>query len=332
MECTPGIPSVPGQFHASVHPTSDADIILHSENSGPPKSKPIPVHKSKSIPPEELSDTDLDEELQHPDHPIEGQDKEEGEWTDTDEDVPPLASDAPQAKEYPPEPWNDTAFDLQQRLNQLRWESLEPEPDYEEYGISRGDMQRQDIQHQVESMHRCVDQRKIILQSISNSQEDVKSLLTQKADTQLKINRISRDVAEIIHSVNSVSESQDSIKNILKDLCDIINEMNNPDRSDPQDFELLKKIDDISERMTQVNLGQESVKEVMTELKSSLERKPRNNKRGYYQIIDCETPHYENKVKQPRLSSKLNFAYFDKQYGEILEVSKNREVRRCLKE
>ena len=189
-------------------------------------------------------------------------------------------------------------------------------------------MQRQDIQHQVESMHKCVNQMKIILQSISNSQEDVKNLLTRKTETQLKINRISRDVAEIIHSVNSVSESQDSIKNIRKDLYDIINEMNRPDRSDPQNFELLKKIDDISKRMTQVNLGQKSVKEVMTELKS----KPRNNKRGYYQTIDCETPHYENKVKQPRLSSKLNFPYFDKQYGEILEVSKTREVRRGLKE
>ena len=34
METTPGILSIPGQLHASVHPTSDADIILHSENSG----------------------------------------------------------------------------------------------------------------------------------------------------------------------------------------------------------------------------------------------------------------------------------------------------------
>ena len=79
MEITPDTPSVPGQLHASVHPTSDADIILYPENSGPPKGKPIPVHKSKGIPPEELSDTDLDEELQHSDHPVEGQDKEEGE-------------------------------------------------------------------------------------------------------------------------------------------------------------------------------------------------------------------------------------------------------------
>ena len=77
METTPGIPSLPGQLHASVHPTSDADTILHSENSGPPKGKPLQVI-SKGIPPEEMSDTDLDEELQHPKYPIASQDKTRG--------------------------------------------------------------------------------------------------------------------------------------------------------------------------------------------------------------------------------------------------------------
>ena len=146
------------------------------------------------------------------------------------------------------------------------------------------------------------------------------------------MNQISRDVGKITHSIDAVSQSQDSIKSILKDLYDIINDMNNPNKGDSPDFELMQKINNISNRMTQVNLGQESVKEVMTELKSTLERKPENNKRGYYQTIDCDTPHYEDKVKQPRLSSDLNFAYFDRQYGQILEVPKNREVRRGLKE
>ena len=108
--------------------------------------------------------------------------------------------------------------------------------------------------------------------------------------------------------------------------------MSNPDRGDSPDFELLQKINDISNRITQVNLEQESVKEVMTELQSTLVRKPENNKRGYYQTTDCDTPHYEEEVKQPRLSSDLNFVYFDRQYGEMLEVSKKREVRRGLKE
>ena len=110
---------ISGQFHASVHPTSDADIILHPENSGPPKGKPLQVI-SKGIPPEEMSDTDLDEELQHLKHPIKRQDKEEGELTDTDEDdVPPLidiSDEESNGKELPPDPWNDTAFDLQEKL------------------------------------------------------------------------------------------------------------------------------------------------------------------------------------------------------------------------
>ena len=78
--------SGPTQLHtASMHPTSDAAIILHPEPSGPPQGMPIPVHISRSIPPEQMSDTDLDEELQHPDHPIEDSAKEEGECTDEDE-------------------------------------------------------------------------------------------------------------------------------------------------------------------------------------------------------------------------------------------------------
>ena len=105
--------------------------------------------------------------------------------------------------------------------------------------------------------------------------------------------------------------------------------MNKYDRSDSQDF--VKKKDEISRGMAQVNLGQETVKEAMTKLKTSL-TSARSEKRGYYQTVECDDPHYENKIKHPRLSSDLNFAYFDKQYGEVLEVNKNREVRRGLKE
>ena len=257
------------------------------------------------------------------------------ECTDEDDpDMPPLvdvSTDEAQTKECPPDPWNDSALTLQERLNQIRWEALEPEPNYELYGVNRDDEQKQEILIEVGRMHRCVDQMKKMLQSIGESQDNLKDFMTQRAEVMLKVNQISRSVEDVIYSVNAVSESQDSVKSILKDLYDIVNDMNRPDRGDPQDFELLQKINDISNRMTQVNLGQESVKEVMTELKSSLERKPRKNKRGYYQTTDCATPHYEEKIKHPRLSSDLNFAYFDRQYGEILEVPKNREVRRGLK-
>ena len=52
--------------------------------------------------------------------------------------------------------------------------------------------------------------------------------------------------------------------------------MNKYDRSDSQDF--VKKMDKISRRMAQINLGQETVKEAMTELKTSL-TSPRSQKR-----------------------------------------------------
>ena len=328
METTPGTPSLPGQLHASVHPTSDAKIILHSENSGPPKGRPLQVI-SRGIPPEERSDTDLDEELQHPKHPIPSQDKEEGEWTDED-DIPPLidiSDDESKGKELPPDPWNDTAFDLQEKLT--RWDLMEPEPDYEEYGLTSENLQIHNLQHQIQRMHRCVDEMKIKLKTISTSQEDMKKMMTQRDEVLLKITQTNRMVTDVSHSIETVSESQDSIKNILKDLYDIINYMNKYDKSDSQDF--VKKMDKISRRMTQINLGQERVKEAMTDLKTSL-TSPRSQKRGYYQTVECNDPHYENKVKHQKLSSNLNFAYFDKQYGEVLEVGKSREVRRGLKE
>ena len=170
------------------------------------------------------------------------------------------------------------------------------------------------------------------LQNICGSQENFQDFMLQKATIKLQVNQIGRDVQGIMKSMDFVNESQHNIKKILQVLYDIINEMNNPDKGDSSDFELMQKTNDISNRMTQVNLGPESVREVMTELKSTLERKPETSKRGYYQTTHCDHPHYEEKVKQPRLSSDLNFAYFDRQYGQILEVSTSREVRRGLRE
>ena len=253
--------SEPTQLHtASVHPTSDASIILHPEPSEPPQGMPIPVHISRSIPPEQMSDTDLNEELQHPDHPVEDYAKEEGECTDQDEpEIPPLVNatnDEAQAKEYPPDPWNDSAFTLQERLNQIRWETLEPEPNYEEYGVSRDEEQRQEILLQVVRMHRCVDQMKSM---ISNSQDNLKDFLNQRAEVLFKVNQINRSVKDITHTVNDVSESQRQHQEHSQRLYDIINDMNR-DKNEPQDFELLQKINDITKRMTQVSPGQESFK------------------------------------------------------------------------
>ena len=318
--------------------TSSPEVdTLQADSSGPPQGMPIPVHISRDIPPEMKSDTDKDAGLQQADQLIEVDTKEEGKSTDQiDQEMSPLEdesmADESQTKTFPPDPWNDSAFTFQDRLDQIRWESLEPEPHFESYGYDRGEEQRQEIQLEIGRMHRCIDQVKKMLQFISESQEHLRDFMIQKVAIKLQVSQISRDVQGITQSINIVSESQDNMKNIFQDLYDIINEMNNPNKGDPTDFELMQKINDISNRMIQVNLDQESVIEVMTELKITLERKPENNKRGYYQTTDCDQPHYEDRVKQPRLSSDLNFAYFDRQYGQILEVPTNREVRRGLRE
>ena len=88
------------------------------------------------------SDTDMNAGLQQADKPVEVDTKEEGECTDQDDqDMPPLEDksmdDETQIKTFPPDPWNDSAFTLQDRLNQVRWESLEPEPNFESYGFNR---------------------------------------------------------------------------------------------------------------------------------------------------------------------------------------------------
>ena len=117
------------------------------------------------------------------------------------------STDEGQTKEYPPDHWDDSAFTLQERLNQIRWGSLEPESNYEEYVVSRDEEQRQEILLQVGRMHRCVDQMKTMLQSLSNSQENVKDFLNQRAEVLLKVNQINRSVKDITHTVNDVSES-----------------------------------------------------------------------------------------------------------------------------
>ena len=202
--------------------TSPAANTLQPNSSGPPQGMSIPVHISRGIPPEMKSDTDIDAGLQQADQPIEVDTKEEGECTDQDDqEMPPLEDesmdDESQARTFPPDPWDDSAFTLQDRLDQVRWESLEPEPNFETYGYDRGEEQRQEIFLEMERIHRCVDQVKKMLQSISESQENLKDFMIQKATIKLQVNQISRDVQGITQSINTVSESQDSMKNILKD-------------------------------------------------------------------------------------------------------------------
>ena len=95
-------------------------------------------------------------------------------------------------------------------------------------------MQRLNLQHQVERMHRCVDEMKVMLKTISTSQEDMKKLMTQRTEVLLKIIQTNRMVKDVKHSIETVSESTDSIKNIVKDLYDIINAMNKYDEVIPR--------------------------------------------------------------------------------------------------
>ena len=96
-----------------------------------------------------------------------------------------VSDEESKGRELPPDPWNDTAFDLQEKLK--RWDLIEPEPDYEEYGLTSNDLQRHNLQHQVERMHRSVDEMKIKLKTISTSQKDMKKLMTQRDEMLLKI-------------------------------------------------------------------------------------------------------------------------------------------------
>ena len=132
-----------------ISPAADS---MQPDSSGPPQGMPIPVHISRSIPPEILSDTDLDEELQHPDST-----KEEGECTD--QEMPPLEIASTEANEidtFPSDPWNDSAFTLQDKLNQLRGEFLGKEPNTELYGYASYDEERKDMLIEMGRMPRCI--------------------------------------------------------------------------------------------------------------------------------------------------------------------------------
>ena len=272
-----------------------------------------------------MSDTELDEELQHPDHPLDQDKTEEGECTDQEDpnDMTSLVSEDDNT--YPPDPWNDGAKTLQDNL--YLWE---PEPNYEECDVPEGTMQRRGILLEVHRMHRCADEVKRTVQAISKSQNNVQEI--SKAEILLKVNNINRSVDNILTTVYKVGESQSRVQEILGDLYDITKDMNRMSEGEPQDTELLQKIKDISQRMKQVNLGQESVRETMMELRDSIEGHPTSRKRAYYQTVSSDREEQDRKGKQPRLSSETNIAYLDKQYGEILEVPRKRQLRRGIRE
>ena len=93
----------------------------------------------------------------------------------------------------------------------------------------------------------------------------------------------------------------------------------------------VQKISDINEGIKQVHISQEAVKEVITDLKDNIEGNPRSRKRTYYQTVAADYLAEDERRKQPKISSEMNFSYFDKQYGEILDVQRNRQLRKGIR-
>ena len=111
----------------------------------------------------------------------------------------------------------------------------------------------------------------------------------------------------------------------------ILDDMKRLEEKVTLDQEVQKKISDISEGIKQVHIGQEAVKEVITDLKDNIEGNPRSRKRAYYQTVATDYLAEDERRKQPKISSEMNFSYFDKQYGEILDVQRNRQLRKGIK-
>ena len=119
--------------------------------------------------------------------------------------------------------------------------------------------------------------------------------------------------------------------NVSRVMGNILDDMKRLEEKMTLDQGVQKKISDISEGIKQVHLSQEAVKEVITDLKDNIEGNPRSRKRTYYQTVAADYLAEDERRKQPKISSEMNFSYFDKQYGEILDVQRNRQLRKGIR-
>ena len=159
----------------------------------------------------------------------------------------------------------------------------------DEEGYPKEDSGRGLVQ-EISQMHRCID--------------DTNKKLAQMHISQVHVSRVMGNVLDILDDMKRLKE-----KGIL-------------------DQEVQKKISDISEGIKQVHINQEAVKDVITDLKDNIEGNPRSRKRTYYQTVATYYLAEDERRKQPKISSEMNFSYFDKQYGEILDVHRNRQLRK----
>ena len=119
--------------------------------------------------------------------------------------------------------------------------------------------------------------------------------------------------------------------NVSRVMGNILDDMKRLEEKMTLDQGVQKKISDISEGIKQVHISQEAVKEVITDLKDNIEGNPRSRKRTYYQTVAADYLAEDERRKQPKISSEMNFSYFDKQYGEILDVQRNRQLRKGIR-
>ena len=119
--------------------------------------------------------------------------------------------------------------------------------------------------------------------------------------------------------------------NVSRVMGNILDDMKRLEEKMTLDQGVQKKISDINEGIKQVHISQEAVKEVITDLKDNIEGNPRSRKRTYYQTVAADYLAEDERRKQPKISSEMNFSYFDKQYGEILDVQGNRQLRKGIR-
>ena len=119
--------------------------------------------------------------------------------------------------------------------------------------------------------------------------------------------------------------------NVGRVMGNILDDMKRLEEKMTLDQGVQKKISDISEGIKQVHLSQEAVKEVITDLKDNIEGNPRSQKRTHYQTVAADYLAEDERRNQPKISSEMNFSYFDKQYGEILDVQRKRQLRKGIR-
>ena len=146
-----------------------------------------------------------------------------------------------------------------------------------------------------------------------------------------EISQMHRCIDDTNKKIVQMHTSQVSVRGVMGNVLDILDDMKRLEEKEIMDQEVQKKISDISEGIKQVHISQEAVKKVIADLRDSIEGNPRSRKRTYYQTVAVDYLVEDERRKQPKISSEMNFSYFDKQYGEILDVQRNRQLRKGIR-